>query len=112
MLRELSDWDQLNIYISHYQGNICLKVGFVMGMGMWNKLGATKAGAEKSLTTPLKDCNIPGGMLWDGSGCQHVCAWECALWMSLYLFQLLMQVLLSLLAGYCSAQVTQFYTPI
>ena len=55
-------------------------------------------------------CNIPGGMLWDGSGCHHVCAWECVRWMLLYLFQLLSQVLLWLLAGYCCAQVTQFYT--
>ena len=44
-------------------------------------------------------CNIPGGMLWDGSGCHHVCAWECVRWMLLYLFQLLTQVLLWLLTG-------------
>ena len=56
-------------------------------------------------------CNIPVGMLWDGSGCHHVCAYECVRWMLLYLFHLLTQGLLWLLAGYCCAQMTQFYTP-
>ena len=41
-----------------------------------------------------KNCNIPGGMLWDGSGCHHFCVWECARWMLPYLFQLLTQVVL------------------
>ena len=34
MLRGLSDWDQLNIYTTRYQGNVSLMVEFVMGMGM------------------------------------------------------------------------------
>ena len=56
-------------------------------------------------------CNIPHGMLWVGSGCHHVCAWGCARWMSLYLFQLLTQVLLWLLAGYSCAQWPNFTLP-
>ena len=52
--------------------------------------------------------NIVGGMLWDGSGYHHVCAWECVGWMLPHLFPLLTQVLLRLLAGYCCAKVTYF----
>ena len=61
----------------------------------------------KSQTSP-QNCNIPGGMLWDGSGYHHVCAWECVGWMLSYLFPLLTPVLLRLLAGYCCAKVTYF----
>ena len=66
---------------------------------------------SQSLLTPSQfnmTCNIPGGMLWDGSGYHHVCAWECVGWMLPYLFPLLTPVLLRLLAGYCCAKVTYF----
>ena len=43
--------------------------------------------------TSPQNCNIPGGMLWDGSGYHHVCAWECVGWMLPHLFPLLTQVL-------------------
>ena len=50
-------------------------------------------------------------MLWVGSGCHYVCAWECVRWMLLYLFPLLTQVLVWLLAGYYRHKWLNFTLP-
>ena len=61
----------------------------------------------KETATHSYVCDIPGRMLWDGSGCRHVCVWECVRLM----FQLLTQVLFGLLAGYCCAKWLNFTLP-